>query len=275
MVVMANEAERRRWNDERFAASWPKREQLTGVVTPVLLEALKLKPGEKVLDIGSGGGGTTIAAGRAVGAKGLALGIDLSHPLTVLAAQRAKDARAANVTFKVADAQHDEIPGRPFDVATSQFGVMFFDDPVAAFTNIRQHLRTDGRFVFACWQPANHNPWHVGTALQPLLPPAPPPAPGKSPVGPFTLGELVHTTVLLEKAGFTGVRLTPHAVVVRASADAVVDAALLEVMGVPPERLDEARAVVTTHLAKFASTQRGLYRFPIAFLVVEATNPGG
>ena len=273
--MTANEAERRRWNDERYAAAWPKREQLTGVVTPVLLETAKLKPGNKVLDIGSGGGGSAIAAGRAVGPKGMVVGIDLSLPLTPLAIQRAKDARAGNVTFKVADAQHDQIASRAFDVAMSQFGVMFFDEPVAAFTNIRQHLRDDGRLVFACWQPANHNPWHVGTALQGLLPPASHPAPGKSAVGPFTLGELVHTTVVLEKAGFAGVRLTPHAVVVRASADAVVDESLLGVMGIPPDRLDESRAIVASHLAKFASTQRGLYRFPIAFLIVEATNPGG
>ena len=67
----ANEHERRRWNDEGWVAVWPKRERLTDAITPYLLDALALRPGERVLDVGSGGGKATIAAARAVGPDGL------------------------------------------------------------------------------------------------------------------------------------------------------------------------------------------------------------
>ena len=56
----------------------------------------------------------------------------------------------------------DDVPGGPFDVALSQFGVMFFDEPVTAFTNIRAQLLTGGRMAFACWQTADRNPWYIG-----------------------------------------------------------------------------------------------------------------
>ena len=67
-------------------------------------------------------------------------------------------AGADNVTFVLADAQTDSFPGAPFDAAISQFGVMFFDDPVAAFANIRAQLRPGGRLAFACWQPLRREP---------------------------------------------------------------------------------------------------------------------
>ena len=132
----ANAEERRRWNDDAWLATWLEREPLTAPVTPMLLDALALQPGERVVDIGSGGGGGTIEFARAVGPAGSVIGVDISDALVRLARARADEAGAGNVVFVVADAQTDELPGGPFDVATSKFGVMFFADPVGAFTNI-------------------------------------------------------------------------------------------------------------------------------------------
>ena len=70
VIVETNEVERRRWNDERWAAMWPKRERLTDAVTAFLLDAVALRPGERVLDVGCGGGRTSLAAARAVGTEG-------------------------------------------------------------------------------------------------------------------------------------------------------------------------------------------------------------
>ena len=61
-----NAAERRRWNDDYWASVWPKREQLTSAITDILLGHLELVDSERTLDIGSGGGTTTIAAGHLV-----------------------------------------------------------------------------------------------------------------------------------------------------------------------------------------------------------------
>ena len=143
----ANKAQFAHWNATRQATAWPKRERITLNVTPLLLAALALRPGERVLDIGSGGGLAAIEAAGIVGEGGSVTGFDISEPLTGLANERAKAAGRTNARFIAGDAQTGDIPGAPFDAAMSQFGVMFFDEPVMAFRNIRRHLRDDGRIA--------------------------------------------------------------------------------------------------------------------------------
>ena len=195
--MAANEAQRLHWNDEGWVAVWPKRERLSDAITPFLIDALALQPGEQVLDIGCGGGKATIAAAKAVAPTGRAVGADISVKLTGLAARRAAEANVSNATFVVVDAQHDPVAGAPFDVAMSQLGVMFFDETVTAFTNIRAQLKPGARLAFACWQTVDRNPWFLGTVLGGVVPPPPPPAPGKNPIGPFSLGDPDRTIGLL------------------------------------------------------------------------------
>ena len=270
MTTETNEAQRRRWNDEEWVAVWPRRERMTDASTPALLEALALQPGERVLDVGCGGGKATIAAARAVSPGGIAIGADISAPLTELAARRAADAGVGNVTFQVADVQQDDLDGGPFDVVMSQFGVMFFDEPVTAFTNIRAQLLAGGRMAFACWQTVDRNPWFLGSALAGIATPPPPPAPGKSPAGPFALGEPEYTQGILEAAGFTEVHRTARDLVAELPHDALVDESQLRFMGVPPEKMAAATAAVNDHLAQF-QTSPGMAKFPLAFQIFQAT----
>jgi len=272
VTVTANEVERQRWNDELWTAVWPRRERFTDAVTPFLLQAAALQPGERLLDVGSGGGKTSQAAGIAVGPEGAVVGADISQALCALATQRAADAGAANVTFRVVDMQTDALGGERFDVALSQFGVMFFDEPVTAFANIRAHLRPGGRLIFACWQPIERNPWFFAPAVSEFLTPPAPPAPGKSPTGPFALGDPERTSEILRSAGFADVRATAHELGVEVPEDSVVDKAQLEFMGVSSERVDAAMTKVTEYMAQFVVSPT-LSRFPLAFQVVEATNP--
>jgi SAM-dependent methyltransferase len=268
---MANEKESKRWNDAQWVAAWPERERLTEALTPHLLKAAAAQPGQRVCDIGSGGGAQTIALSGAVGPSGRVVGFDLSGPLVELARERAAAAGAANVDFVVADVQTEGLGPEPFDVAASQLGVMFFDEPLAAFGTIRAGLRQGGRLVFACWQEVEHNPWHTGTALRPFVPPPKLPAPGKSPVGPFSLGDDEYARDILGGAGFSGVEGEEVNLTVRAPASAVVDRSLFGFMGVPAERMEEADAAIDRHLARFAVGD-GEYEYPLAFRVYEAVN---
>ncbi len=269
---VANEAETRRWNDERWTSSWPYRERLTDTVSPYLLDAVGARPGQRVCDIGCGGGALTTTLAGLVGPDGEAVGIDLSVPLLELARDRATQSGVANVRFVQLDVQTGTLAEPPFDLAVSQFGVMFFDEPTAAFRAIRGYLKPGGRLVFACWQGVERNPWHTGTTLRPLLPSPPVPAPGKSPVGPFALGDDEYVGEILEAAGFTEIHGTPHETTVRAPASAVIDPSLFQFMGIPPEQEDQAHHMIERHLERFA-VGNDQFEYPLAFTVFEATNP--
>lgn len=273
-VAVANEAETRRWNDSRWVAAWPKRERLTEAVTPYLVRAVDPRPGQRIVDIGCGGGGLTLALSEAVAPGGEVVGVDLSAALLDLARRRADDAGATTTSFVQVDVQTGSLGSVPFDVAVSQFGVMFFDEPTAAFAAIRRALVPGGRLVFACWQDVERNPWHAGAALRPFVPPPPVPLPGKSPVGPFALGDDEYARELLEAAGFTVGASTPHETVVRAPASAVADDSLLPLMGIAPESEEPARAALDAHLERFAAGD-GAYEYPLAFRVYEAISDGG
>lgn len=269
---MANAQQREHWNNSHLAEAWPKRERLTSTVTPVLLDALALQPGERVLDIGCGGGTAALRAAGPVGSAGAVVGVDLSEPLIGLARGRATEAGLRNVAFQVADAQTDRFEGAPFDAAMSQLGVMFFDDPVAAFANVRGQLVAGGRLALACWQSADRNPAFVLHALAEFAPPAQPSADGPeavSPTGAFAFADAGWVGGLLEQAGFGEVAVARHDSAVEAPEDTVFEDASLDAMGVPEQRRDEARAAASAYLSRFR-TPSGLCRFPLAFQIFTA-----
>ena len=117
----------------------------------VLRLAVGVQLDDHVLDIGCGTGLTTREAARAAPA-GSALGVDVSAPAIERARELARAEGLHNVTFEQADAQVHRFPQDRFDLAISRFGTMFFDDPVAAFANIRRALRPTGRLTMMVWQ---------------------------------------------------------------------------------------------------------------------------
>jgi SAM-dependent methyltransferase len=193
------------------------------------------------------------------------VGADISVPLVGFAAQRARDRGAANVRFVVADVQREGIDGAPFTAAISQFGVMFFDEPVVAFANIRAQLGPGGRLAFVCWQAPAKNPCSVA----PFVAPPPPPAVGKSPTGPFSLSDPDHTTSILAAAGWSAIQRTAHERNVTVDPDAIVDDGQLTFLGVSDRDFDAARTAVNDHLADLQRDD-GRYNAPLAFQVFTA-----
>ena len=172
-----------------------------------LLASAALVPGDRVLDVGCGAGRTSRDAARAVAPNGHVLGVDLSASMLELARASAVAERLDNVTFQQADAQVHDFTDASYDVVLSQFGVMFFSDPVTAFTNVRRAVVPGGRALFMVWQGLERNEW--AASLRTALAAGrelPTPPPGGA--GPFAWADPDAVRPILEKAGFNDVAFT-------------------------------------------------------------------
>jgi ubiquinone/menaquinone biosynthesis C-methylase UbiE len=172
----------------------------------VLRRACGVQLHDHVLDIGCGTGRTTRQAARTAQA-GSALGVDISAPAIERARELARAAGLDNITFEHADAQDHRFPQERFDLAISRFGTMFFDDPGAAFANIRRALRPAARLVMMVWQAQDRNEWDV--VIHQSLGAAEKPVAGASEApDPFSLADPPTVTEILEAAGFISVTFT-------------------------------------------------------------------
>jgi len=201
------------WNGEE-SSHWvthaDRYDAMLGPLGERLLASADLTDGVRVLDVGCGCGAVTLDAGRAVGGAGTVLGADLSSPMTALAARRAEAAGLPQVTFTVADAQTHPFGSGAFDRIISRFGVMFFDDPVAAFTNLHSALAPQGTLTFVCWQDLFVNDWMIvpGAAAATVLGMPDTNPDGEVAPGPFSLADTDRTTSVLTDAGFSAVAIT-------------------------------------------------------------------
>ena len=185
------------------AAPWLKVEtEIDTAHAPVrasLIKRANLQTGQSVLDIGPGAGISLLDAAKAVGQAGRVTGIEIAPPF----AERALARVPENVEVLIGDAANYPFDPASFDAAISLFGVMFFEDPVAAFANIRKSCEPGAALTFACWGPPHVNPWFsvpgrvasevlgAGTTFDPDAP------------GPMALGERDKINRLLSKAGWS------------------------------------------------------------------------
>jgi ubiquinone/menaquinone biosynthesis C-methylase UbiE len=171
----------------------------------VVLQAANAQPGERVIDVGCGTGGTSAELARAVGPKGHVLGIDISE--TLITAARAQN--LDNARFEVADVTTHKFAPGTVDLVFSRFGVMFFADPVAAFRNLRRAMRPFARLVFLCWRTPQENPWAAVPmrAAMPFLPPME--RPGPEDPGQYSFGDRSRVERILTDAGFGRLSIEP------------------------------------------------------------------
>lgn len=282
---MVNEDMRRDWN--AGATGWVENEALFDTVyapvTNAVLEAAAIGPEHRMLDVGCGSG-TLLAAGAVAGAS--VVGIDISEVMAEAARRRAPGAKVL-----VADAQVTDLleaaPGAPFDRVVSRFGVMFFDDPVAAFANIRSACAPGARMVFDCWRTEEENPvFSLGSdvirgRLEPSQEQAEPNAPG-----PAAFANPDYLESLLTDAGWDSIRIDPFDFECDygfAGSDGVEER-LASIMGTGTGRaareqlhpklgaagwkalMDDVRTELRRHLMD------GVVKFPAATWLVSATN---
>jgi SAM-dependent methyltransferase len=205
---VANEAMRANWGGG--AAGWVANEKIfDAVFAPVtagVLAAAGPAPGHRVLDVGCGSG-TLLAASAAAGAE--VVGVDISEGMAEAARRRVPEAEVL-----VADAQTADLlaqaPGAPFDRVVSRFGVMFFEDPAAAFANLRRAAAPGAVLAFSCWRGKDENPiFTLGSGvLHERLDPKPePPGPGEP--GPTAFADPERSTAILREAGWGAITVDP------------------------------------------------------------------
>lgn len=264
---------------------WIAREALMdALLSPVLTRVLHhaaLQPGESVIDIGCGTGASSLAVARIVGPKGHVTSVDIAAQLLDRASIRANDAGLPNINFVLADAQTHAFAPQSADAMISRFGVMFFEDPVAAFANMARALKPNGRMIFAAWPPAAKVPWFsisVAAAVARLGKPSQtdPNAPG-----PLAFQDPERVTALMEKAGLTDVRCQPEMVDLTPDGDAADIIAFAARIG-PAARIvaefsgteADTKAIEAEVGKAFAiyQTDQGM-RFPTGILLYSAGPP--
>lgn len=281
---MANDKMRDHWTTG--AEGWvTHRDLFDAELAPfarAVLDAADIQAGQQVLDIGCGTG-ILLAAAAAAEAHGT--GVDISPVMVDAARTLVPDA-----TFVVADAQVDDLTALgPFDTVISRFGVMFFEDPIAAFANIRSATRSDGRLAFACWRSTEENAmFTLGTTmLMERMDPPRPPLPPRSP-GPDAFAEREWIDEILTTSGWSDLAIEPFDAICAygpPEGDGVEErlTMILSTMGgriaqqqleprLGPEGwaglLDEVRAELRRHLVD------GRVQFTGATWLVTARNPG-
>ena len=184
-------------------------DRIDAMMRPMTDDALRVvdvQPGERMLDIGCGSGATSLRMASAVQPGGSVSGVDISPQLLHVARARAAQTDLP-VSFIEADAgvaQFDQ----PFDAAFSRFGVMFFEQPSAAFANIRKQMRDGGRITFICWRPIAENGWAMVPleAIKPMFD-TPWTPPDTDAPGPFAFSDPAKVERILAEAGWRNIAI--------------------------------------------------------------------
>ena len=201
------------WNGPSGCA-WVDAQELIDQVFKPLEDLLTLAVPERagidgrVLDVGCGTGGTTLAIARRLGPRGRCVGLDISEPMIAAARARAEREHTA-ADFIVADAESHAFEPGSFDAIVSRFGVMFFADSVRAFANLRHAVRDGGELRFIAWRSPAENPFMTAAerAAAPLLPNLParqPDAPGQ-----FAFADRSRVHRILDDSGWAEIDIQP------------------------------------------------------------------
>lgn len=253
-----------------WAREWMRTDRsFAGLNAVLVARAAALWP-VRVLDLGCGAGETAIAVAAQCPDAAIC-GIDLSADLIDAAQARA----GARVRFAVGDATRWQDAGFRPDLLLSRHGVMFFDDPVAAFVHIRSVAAPGARLLFSCFRDRAENDWAVETAAAVgAAVPGDPHAPG-----PFAFADRVRVADILSRAGWrdVGFEAVDWDYVAGGGADPVADAVdffgRIGPAGAALARMeDDARTDAITALREVAERNRhgDVVRFRAAAWIVTA-----
>lgn len=199
------------WNTTSGNAWVDSQALLDAVLQPFedrLIEAVRTRSPRRVLDVGCGTGSTAVAVARLLGASGHCTGIDISEPMLAAARTRA-EREQVSATFICDDAQTHAFDPASFDMIISRFGVMFFEDSVRAFANLRRAAAENAELQFIAWRSPMENPFMTTAerAAAPLLPDIPERKPDEP--GQFAFADRERVGRILAQAGWSEIEIRP------------------------------------------------------------------
>ena len=208
---MSNAEQIEYWNGDagkRWAQEDNTMARLLSPVCEALLQHADIQGSRKAMDIGCGGGSQSLMLAQHLGPDASVLGVDISAPMLQVAQEKiALAVDAAQLSFLEADASSHSFAADSFDLLFSRFGVMFFDEPVAAFSNMRSALSDSGKLAFCCWQPLAENDWTripLQAALQHVTMPE---TPDPHAPGPFAFADPLRVSSILSDSGFGNITI--------------------------------------------------------------------
>jgi SAM-dependent methyltransferase len=211
MPPQANDAQAALWNGTAGSAWIAEKAVLDAMFKPFedLLVGMICDDAElQVLDVGCGTGNTSLALARRLGERGRVVGLDISSPMLERARTRAGLGHS-NASFVCADAQTYAFEPESFDLIVSRFGVMFFDNPAAAFANIRHAARDNAELHCIAWRSPDENPFMTTAerAAAPFLPDLPVRQPNVP--GQFAFANRERVASILGESGWTQIDIQP------------------------------------------------------------------
>ena len=204
-----------------WAAEWRRTDRSWGGLTDQLLRHTRDFTFDTVLDIGCGAGELSLAIARGR-PNAAVLGVDISAELIEVANERGQN--LPNVGFTLGDAASWSPPDAfTPDFLISRHGVMFFEDPVGAFTQLAQLSAPGAGMLFSCFRGPAEN--EIFSAIGSLLPP-PATKPDPHAPGPMAFADPDRVRGILTQAGWGAVNFTPFdfAMVAGAGEDPVEEA---------------------------------------------------
>ncbi len=208
---MSDNGQEALWNGTAGRAWVETQELLDAMFKPfeaMLVQAVSTELDQQVLDVGCGTGSTTLAASRRLGTKGYCVGLDISEPMISSARARAEQ-ESLTTTFICDDAQRHVFERESFDLIISRFGVMFFNDFVGAFKNLRRAARNHAELKFIVWRNAEENPFmttaeRAAIVLLPDMPARQPDEPGQ-----FAFARQSRVYSILQESGWGAINIEP------------------------------------------------------------------
>jgi ubiquinone/menaquinone biosynthesis C-methylase UbiE len=132
-----------------------------GVLVGDWMDALRLKPGDRILDVGPGPGFVSLLFAERVGPSGLVYAVDPSAEALAYLQRLQKERPIANIKTFVADAAKIDLPGVKLDAALVAMVLHHTDDPSGIMRNVARLLRPNGLAVIAEFcpnGPCEHGP---------------------------------------------------------------------------------------------------------------------